>query len=385
MPAQAPFESPMRILFWSEVFWPHIGGAEIFATNLLLGLHRRGHEFVVVTRQDNPALPKQAWFNGIPVYRFPFYQALAEGNVNQLIQIRRQVIKLKTSFAPDLIHISCFGLSLLFFMETANICNAPLLVTLHGDRYPPPNGKDTLLEQILRAADWVTGPCAATVQYARQLLPNLTLPGSFIYNGVEMPSDAPTPLPMDAPRLLCLGRLSNEKGFDLALNAFASIIDRFPHARLIIAGDGPERASLEQQATRLGLSKAIDFSGWVSPEQIPALINSVSVVVMSSRREALPLVAIEAAFMARPVVAARVGGLPEVVIHDETGLLVEREDVSALTEAITALLDHPDRAQQMGAAARRRAREIFSLERCVNSYDDLYRSIAKGPSHAGCA
>jgi glycogen(starch) synthase len=190
---------------------------------------------------------------------------------------------------------------------------------------------------------------------------------------------------MDAPKLLCLGRLCNEKGFDLALNAFASVIDRFPHARLIIAGDGPERALLEQQATRLGLNKAVDFSGWVSPEQIPALLNSVSAVLMPSRWEALPLVAIEAAFMARPVVATRVGGLPELVVHERTGLIIDKEDSGTLAEAMVFLLIHPNRATELGQAARTRAQDIFSLRRCIDAYDALYHKLAKKVSYVSSA
>ena len=96
---------------------------------------------------------------------------------------------------------------------------------------------------------------------------------------------------------------------------------------------------------------------------------------MPSQNEGLPLVALEAALMARPVVATHVGGLPEVVVHQETGLLVENGDTGGLTEAVAHLLDHPETAIQMGQVARRRAQEFFSFERCVDAYDALYRKL----------
>ena len=97
---------------------------------------------------------------------------------------------------------------------------------------------------------------------------------------------------------------------------------------------------------------------------------------MPSRREGLPLVSIQAAQMARPVVAARVGGLPEVVVDGETGLLIDPEDSAALAQAIAFLLDHPDRATQMGQAARQRAELFFGWTRYLDSVEELYYRLA---------
>jgi glycogen(starch) synthase len=99
---------------------------------------------------------------------------------------------------------------------------------------------------------------------------------------------------------------------------------------------------------------------------------------MPSRREGLGVVAVQAALMACPIVASRVGGLPEVVVHEETGLLVERDDPRGLAEAIAFLLDHPDVAERFGRAGRERTRDLFACERCVDAYDTLYTSVAGG-------
>jgi glycogen(starch) synthase len=97
---------------------------------------------------------------------------------------------------------------------------------------------------------------------------------------------------------------------------------------------------------------------------------------MPSRwEEAFGLVALEAALMARPVVATRVGGLPEVVLDGETGLLVQKDDSGALARAVGFLLDHPEQAMSMGNAGRLRAKEVFSLARYVDAYDTLYRRL----------
>jgi glycogen(starch) synthase len=366
----------MRVLFWSELFWPHIGGAEVLGTRMVLALRERGHEFVVVTRHDDPGLPTEERYQGVPIYRFPFFQVLAEGKLSELVEVRRRVIELKRTFAPDLVHINAFGPSGLYHLDTAAAHPAPLLVTFHGHRYPPPDRPDTLLERILRAADWVTAPSLATMEYVRGLVPGFSTRSSVIYNGLDVPSLSPAPLPWAPPHLLFVGRIASVKGIDLALDALAQIADRYPHVRLTIAGDGTERMALEEQAAELGLAEVVDFVGWVAPSAVPELLNTATMVLMPSRTEAMPLVALQAGMMARPVVGTEVGGFPEVVVHGETGLLVRPEDSKALAETIALLLDRPDLASRMGSAARRRALDLFGWERFIDSFDALYQRLA---------
>jgi len=228
---------------------------------------------------------------------------------------------------------------------------------------------------MLRAADWVTGKSAAVLAQARRLAPEITSRSSVIHNGFEVPALLPEPLPTDTPRILCLGRLAVQKGFDVALTAFASITDHFPSARLILAGDGPERSALEHRVADLGLANVVDFLGWVSPHDVLPLINTATMVVIPSRWEGLPSVVLQAAMMARPVVATRVSGLSEVVVHQNTGLLVEPEDSQALAEAIVLLLDQSETAVRMGLAARRRVQELFNWEKCVTAYDALWQRL----------
>jgi glycogen synthase len=369
----------MRVLFWSGTFWPVVGGVEVLATKLLPALQERGYEFVVVTT-SRPELPQEAKFKGIPVYRFPFWQGY--NNIDQLMRIRQQITQLKRAFAPDLVHRNAVGIGDFFYFITANAHPAPLLVTLHNDLQHQSVERDTSLSRILRSADWVNSVSAAALTQARQLVPEITPRSSVIHNGLDVQSYTPTPLPTDAPRLLCLGRLATQKGFDLALTAFASIVERWPHARLVLAGDGHARPALEQQTAQLGLTHAVDFLGWVVPEKVPALINTATVIVMPSRWEGFPTVALQAAFLARPVVATRVGGLPEIVEHQRTGLLVEEEDSTALAKAIMFLLEHPTTAAHMCQAAQRRAQERFGWERYVHAYDALYRHLIRNWRHS---
>jgi glycogen synthase len=369
----------VRVLMWSELFWPYIGGAEIFGARLMLALRDRGHDFLVVTSHDYLVLPDEAHYGGIPIHRLPFRAAFADRHPRRLGEVRRQAAALKQLFAPDLVHANGVGPSLLLHLQTMDACRSPYLLTLQQELLPSQtHGGETLLQRALRSAAWVSGCSDAALAQVRRLAPETTPRSSLIRNGIDVPAEPPEPLPVDPPRLLCLGRLVPAKGFDSALTAFAMLVVRFPTLRLMIAGDGSARQDLEQQAARLGLTATVDFLGWVDPAQVPTILNAVTIVVMPSRREGLPLVAVQAALMARPIVARRVGGLPEIVVHQETGLLVDAEDSRALAEAIAFLLEHPEAAARMGWAGRRRTRELLSWDRCIDAYDTLYRTVTGG-------
>jgi len=198
-----------------------------------------------------------------------------------------------------------------------------------------------------------------------------------------MPALVPPPIAFDPLRILCVGRLVPEKGFDLALAAFAIVLQRFPSARLVFAGDGPEVNNLQQQAFDLQILHSVEFVGGVPPERVAGLMGDATLVLVPSRLEGFGLVALEAGSMARPVVATRVGGLPEIIVHEQTGLLTECENSRALAQAIELLLEQPERARRMGWAARERAQKEFGWERHVDAYEGLYRKlIMDAPSRA---
>jgi glycogen(starch) synthase len=301
----------MRVLYWTELFWPYIGGVEVLAAKLVPALRERGYEVIVVTSHDHLDLPDTGQHRGIPIHRFPFRKALATRDPSQLMEIQKQAVRLKQHFKPDLIHMNYTGPAVYFHLRTAAAYPAPFLFTVRSALPIHAVGSDTLLGQALRTADWVTTCSEALLADARQLAPEITPRSCVIHNGLDEPGLFPAPLPSNPPRLLCLGRIVPKKGFDLALSAFASLRDRFPRARLVIGGDRPARPPLERQAAGLRLTHSVDFIGWVAPDKVPELMNTATVVIMPSRWEGLPNVALQAAVMARPVVATRVGGLPK--------------------------------------------------------------------------
>lgn len=366
----------LRVMFWTELFWPHIGGAEVWSACLMDALRKRGHELIVVTRQDSPGWPAEAVHRGIAVHRFPFWRALAGGESNLLLRLHRAITALKRAFEPELVHLHSSGPSLFFHEQTKGVGDAPVLASVHGPLKQ--TGHGTLPRKVLGSADWVVANSLAMLCEVRSVAPEITNRSSCIYYGLSDDRPVAGPPPLRPRRLLCLGRLVNEKGFDLMLDVLPVILRRFPDLRLIVAGDGPARAQLERLAVKLGIAGAVRFVGAVPPRRVPALMCQATLVVMPSRwLEAFGLVALEAGWMGRPVVAARVGGIPEIVVHGQTGLLFEKEDRRGLSEAIEFLLNHPERIVAMGGAARSRVEERFTLARSVDAYEALYRRLTQ--------
>ena len=368
----------MRVMFWSAVHWPHIGGVQELANNLLPALQERGHRFVVVSDQDSPDLPEQEEHHGVRIVRFPLSGSLRD--IDQLARIRRHIHELKREFSPELHHTVALGTTDFYYQITARFRPAPRLVSLFG-QWPPLY--DRFLGSILSTADWVVCDSDHSQEYARRLVPDTASHSSVIHNAIRIPPQEPAPPSWHPPTLLYLGRLSPEKGVDLALEALSLLREEHPDARLIIAGDGPERERLEQQAHDLALSGAVCFKGWVPQEAIPSLLNQVVLLVLPSRSDSFPLAGLQAASMQRPIVATRVGGLAELILNHQTGLLVETEDPSALAGAIASLLDDPEETILMGKAARKRALAEFRFEKLVDAYEMVYHKAVREGIESG--
>ncbi len=369
----------LKILYWTPFFLPDIGGIETLSAKLLPVLQEQGYDITVLTSHGKYDVPDSTEFNGIQVFRFHTRNAIGKRDLFRIAEIRSQISRLKQSFKPDLIHIHLSDPSVYFHLSTVAACPAPTIVTIHQDMefLGLKGGADTLLGNALRTADWVTAVSKATLSDLINISPEIKNRSSVIYNGLNVMDVIPESLSLDPPQILCLGRLIYPKGFDLAITAFATILNRYPKARLRIVGEGPQQSHLEKQATSLGLTDSVDFLGRVEPEKVPDVINQASVVVMPSRSEGFPMRALEAAMMARPVVATPAGGLPEAVVHEETGLIVEHENSLAIAEAVVFLLEHPDVAILMGQSARSRVLQTFSLNSCADSYSRLYRRLVR--------
>jgi glycosyltransferase involved in cell wall biosynthesis len=192
----------------------------------------------------------------------------------------------------------------------------------------------------------------------------------IVHYGIA-PGTEPEPYAGADPRFLCVGRLIPIKGHVVLLRAFRRVLDECPEARLDIAGRGALEHGLKDLARELGLSEAVRFLGHVTP--IQRAIEQSFAVVVPSLGEGFGMVALEAMERARPVIAASIGGLEDLVREGETGLLVPPGDADALAEAMLALANDPVRAAAMGRAGHARAIDRFPEDRCTERTEEVYR------------
>jgi glycosyltransferase involved in cell wall biosynthesis len=178
---------------------------------------------------------------------------------------------------------------------------------------------------------------------------------------VDFHAHAHTSVPA-APRLVCVGRLCEQKGQLLLLEAVRRLLERGADVELVLAGDGEMRATIEQTIARDALGKAVRITGWIDSHQVREQILSARALVLPSFAEGLPVVLMEAMVLGRPVLTTYVAGIPELVRHGENGWLVPAGDVDALTEALAqAIAATPAELERMGAAGRRRVLQRHAI------------------------
>jgi glycosyltransferase involved in cell wall biosynthesis len=200
-----------------------------------------------------------------------------------------------------------------------------------------------------------------------------------IHNGVDTERFVPRPpersrleqlgIPRDAKTVGLVAVLRPEKNHELFLRAASLVRKQIPEAHFMLVGDGPERAALERLTAELGIGSRVHFLG--ARRDVPELLPLLDVFALTSKIEASPVSILEAQACGVPVVATRVGSIPESVIDGETGLLVASEDVDGMAAAITRILQNPSLGRSLGTAARDFVVEHRSLEAMVSGYEEL--------------
>jgi len=363
----------MRILIWADAFWPEIGGLEVFCMHLVLRLKERGHDCLIITERNTSRGWGLSYYQEIPVYGVTFHKASTNRDLRSMREQHEACKQLIAQFNPEIIHLNSVMRGALGFMLQQRDRRRPAILTLHDD---------TLLEYqkgLVSAVFENVDAVVAISEFIRTKTlihqPGFTDKLHIILNALSMPEVLPLPFPAE-PRLLAFGRFIKEKGFDLAIRAFAQLAHHFPKATLTLAGHGVEHAALCSLAQETGFADRIHFPGWISPEDIPALINQHSLVIMPGRwEEPFGLVALQTAQMGRPIIASRAGGIPEIVLDGVTGKLFESEDLPALTNCLQLLLENPALCEQMGRQAHVQAKKYFCFDTFVAAYENLYRRV----------
>jgi glycosyltransferase involved in cell wall biosynthesis len=263
----------------------------------------------------------------------------------------------------------------------------PVVFTEHGRHFPDtPSRKRSIVNRLLlRSCDRLVG-CGEAVRQA--LIQNEGLPESrieVIYNGVDLralgkPSAGARDrlraefgyAPTDFVAVL-VARLHELKDHQTALRAIDQARHAIPGLRLLLAGDGDQRAAIEATISERQLSQTVTLAG--TRKDVADLLAASDVFLMSSISEGIPLTVIESMAARRPVVSTAVGGLPELIEHGVTGFLAPSGDHASLASSLVALHADPDLRARMAEAAARLAVEKFSLDGMLNSYRTVYREV----------
>jgi glycosyltransferase involved in cell wall biosynthesis len=176
------------------------------------------------------------------------------------------------------------------------------------------------------------------------------------------------------------GRLETVKGPDLFLRLAGEIAHRRPATRFLVIGDGALREPLEERAEEMGLAGKVQWLGW--REDLPRLLRAMDILALTSRNEGQGRILVEAMATGLPVVALRSGGVAEVVVEGETGLLAGPLQVVQAAEAVLSLADDPQLRRRLGEAGRHRARQLFSVSTMIARLEALYDALLAGRAPA---
>ncbi len=262
-----------------------------------------------------------------------------------------------------------------------------ILFTEHGREYPDYRRPKRIWANrlLFKKRDRVT----AVGQWVREaLIQKEALPAEridVIYNGVDAaqfaPADEQTRAQMrqslgillQTPVVMQVARFHPVKDHETAIRAFAGVVKHRPDAVLLLVGDGEERANCEILARDLSISGSVRFLG--VRDDVSKLLHAADVFLLSSLSEGISVTLLEAMGAGLPIVATAVGGNPEVVEHDVTGLLAPRKDSAGLADHLVALLNDPARAREMGKAGRQRLEEKLTLSRMHAAYAQVYSQM----------
>lgn len=387
----------MKVLFLTHSFPRYEGDvAGNFVLRLASALGREGVDVRVVA-PATAGVADSARLNGTGVERFHYaprrYETLAYGG-NMAEQVRdswsarftmlgflgaefRSAVRARRELQPDLVHAHWWFPSGLVGTWLSRLSHTPLVTTLHGSDVRIARSvamSRPAFRHVLQNSAAITAVSKWLAHEAQSL--------------VSSPAAVVAPMPVatelftatgrstrESRALLFVGRLTKQKGVDLLLRALAKLP---ADITLDIVGDGDERLSLERLAGELNVGNRVRFHGTQAQRELAGFYRVAAALVVPSSDEGLGLVAVEAMLCETPVVAFESGGIPDVVQHERTGLLVSERSPDALADAIERLLARDDRGAALGAAGRLHAVSTFAPESAARRYLEIYRTAIAG-------
>jgi glycosyltransferase involved in cell wall biosynthesis len=349
-----------------------VGGAERVLVGSAIGLREVGHEVEIACSRGG-ALALTAEAAGVPVW--PAQGELVKRRVDRGFAAHVRSVATRRF---DLVHTHMFASTAAAVLAGGP---APIVVTEHSEavwRRPAD----------VRAARTLYRRCARFIAVSSAIADRLTtvdlVPGAW----VDIVPNAIPALPAssggaevsiavdsDCPTVGVVARLQPEKGVDVFLRAAAVIAARHPTARFVVVGDGPQRAALQKLTRQLRIADKVVFTGFVADGA--AALSQLDIAVVPSRSEGSPLVVLEAMAAGVPIVATRVGGIPDQVRHGREAILEAPDDHAGIAAACLRLLVAPEVAAGLVAHARGRVAQCFPTHAATAAIEQVY-AAARG-------
>lgn len=366
-----------------------VGGSSTVAAELARHLGRAGHTVHVIARTQPARLdpcPPNIHFHAVPAAALP-----ACGGSLPTLELASVIARVATDHRLDLVHVHYaipHALSARIARDLVGRSpGLPIVTTLHGTDVTT-LGADPAYQPLIRLAaaqsTIVTAVSESLAAAAARLLlrTDIRVLPNFIDTEQFRPAHHPSerPRPESPPVLVHLSNFRPVKRVADCLHIFAGVLRRMP-ARLRMIGDGPDRQAAEALARALGISGSVDFLG--NRAGIEDLLPGADLLLLPSADESFGMAALEAMSCAVPVVASRVGGLPEVVVDGTSGQLLPVGDIAGMTAAALGILEDRSVAQRMGLEGRRIAQDRFEASALVPRYLHVYAAAIAAMERGG--
>lgn len=366
------------------------GGAEALLVRYLQAVPALGVEPTVIVIQDRDGNPMAEPIRdlGVPIVALDIDRLRRRGALER-------VTGAIASTRADLVHTQLEFANILGTLGARRL-GIPALATLHTLDRPRPRSRDAvrfrLMARVLRhRSSSVIAVSDSAARHFAQVGRTGSRLLTTIHNGIDLrPFTNPSPearprirsdfgIPPQAPVVTTVAVLRQPKGIGDMIDALPTVLAAHPGVHYLVVGEGEQRRSLLDRAAALGIDERVHLAGHRS--DIPDILAASDLFVLPSHTEALPTVLIEAMAAGVPIVATDVGGIPEMVDHGVSALLVPAHAPERLSEAVSRILGSPLQAQAMAKAGRRTAADRFDITRQAARLVDEYRRLVAGGGH----
>ncbi|MFO0901400.1 MAG: glycosyltransferase family 4 protein [Pirellulales bacterium] len=387
--------SALRVALVTRRFWPLVGGAEMVMSNLASELRAQGAAVTIVTAQWEPSWPTEVVHREAPVVRLPNPPQRAWGTLRYMMALQRWLRRHQQRL--DVVYVSMLKHDAYAAIGALSDTSVPVVLRAEGGgqtgdchwqataRFglrirrrcqqaeaviaPSPAILDELLEAGFPAARTLQIPNGVAVEAPRTLAHRAAARFALAESNPDLASSDQSPI------VVYTGRLHEAKGLRDLVEAWTTVLRRWPYARLWLVGEGPDREELYEKILDLGLRGFVMMPG--SFDDVQDILNAADVFVLPSYQEGMSVSLLEAMAAGVPVVATDIPGNRLIVDHQRHGLLTPTRDPARLAQAICDVLGQPEASQRRAAAAFQRVRDEFSLAHMARTHLELFAELVR--------